>query len=221
MSHYKIPNSGKGASESNSTEPQILEMSQLLNYLEEKGKLAFGKHFQICREDEEVLFKLMVYLFKDKQNADKYKLDLRKGLMLNGPVGCGKTSLMLLFRQLAYPGFKFQVVSAREVCIEFMEQGHQVLKYYASIGQKHPIVFCFDDLGTETSMKYYGNDVNVMAEILLSRYDLFVQKRIPTHITTNLSASELEALYGNRVRSRMREMFNLIAFPQAAGDKRG
>ena len=41
-----------------------------------------------------------------------------------------------------------------------------------------------------------------------------------THATTNLSASELESYYGNRVRSRMREMFNLIAFDSAAKDKR-
>ena len=59
-----------------------------------------------------------------------------------------------------------------------------------------------------------------MAEILLSRYDLFVSKGIPTHLTTNLSASEIEDKYGNRVRSRMREMFNLVAFDKNAGDKR-
>jgi len=41
-----------------------------------------------------------------------------------------------------------------------------------------------------------------------------------THATSNLSASELEEYYGNRVRSRMREMFNLIAFDSGAKDKR-
>ena len=60
----------------------------------------------------------------------------------------------------------------------------------------------------------------VMAEILLSRYDLFVSKGMLTHATTNLSASELEERYGNRVRSRMREMFNLVAVDKNSGDKR-
>lgn len=41
-----------------------------------------------------------------------------------------------------------------------------------------------------------------------------------THITTNLSATEIEAFYGNRVRSRLREMFNRIAFPKDAPAKR-
>jgi DNA replication protein DnaC len=59
-----------------------------------------------------------------------------------------------------------------------------------------------------------------MAEILLSRYDLFVTRKLVTHLTTNLSASEIENLYGNRVRSRMREQFNLIAFDKNTSDKR-
>ena len=59
-----------------------------------------------------------------------------------------------------------------------------------------------------------------MAEILLSRYDIFTTKKIQTHITTNLSASEIETHYGNRVRSRLREMNNLIAFNKTILDKR-
>ena len=59
-----------------------------------------------------------------------------------------------------------------------------------------------------------------MAEILLSRYDQFVSRKLITHLTTNLSASEIEQLYGNRVRSRMRELFNLIAFNSSVNDKR-
>jgi len=41
-----------------------------------------------------------------------------------------------------------------------------------------------------------------------------------THITTNLNGDEIEEMYGTRVRSRMREQFNLIAFDEAAKDKR-
>jgi hypothetical protein len=81
-------------------------------------------------------------------------------------------------------------------------------------------VYCFDDLGTENNLKLYGNECNVMAEILLSRYDLFVSRKLITHLTTNLSASEIEAAYGNRLRSRLREQFNLIAFNNNTLDKR-
>ena len=215
-----LPPSSKAMQSANENTPEILEMDSLLTFLEKKGRALFGEQFKIQRQDYDLIFRMLVYFYRDQQHADESGIKFRKGLMLNGPVGCGKTSLMSLFRYLSFPGHKYQVVSARDVCIQFMEQGHQVIKYYASIGMKSPMVFCFDDLGSETSMKYYGNEVNVMGEILLSRYELYTQRGIPTHITTNLSASELEKVYGNRLRSRMREMFNLIAFPGTAPDKR-
>ena len=61
-----------------------------------------------------------------------------------------------------------------------------------------------------------------MGEVLLSRYELYLdtKRKIKTHATTNLNAEELEVRYGNRVRSRMREFFNLIAFDTKAVDKR-
>ncbi len=83
-----------------------------------------------------------------------------------------------------------------------------------------PKHYCFDDLGTENNLKYYGNECNIMAEVLLSRYDLFISGKLITHLTSNLSASEIEDVYGNRIRSRMREMFNLISFDKDDKDKR-
>lgn len=68
--------------------------------------------------------------------------------------------------------------------------------------------------------RHYGKDCNVMGEILLSRYDLFLNHKRKTHATTNLNAVELEELYGIRVRSRMRQLFNLVAFDKGSKDKR-
>lgn len=69
-------------------------------------------------------------------------------------------------------------------------------------------------------MNFYGNECSVMAEILLTRYDLFHSFGMITHLTTNLNSSEIEEKYGKRVRSRMRELFNLLAWPADAQDKR-
>jgi hypothetical protein len=59
-----------------------------------------------------------------------------------------------------------------------------------------------------------------MAEILLSCYDYYHSFGMLTHLTTNLNSVEIEKQYGVRVRSRLREMFNLVAFPADARDKR-
>ena len=74
--------------------------------------------------------------------------------------------------------------------------------------------------GYQEGQKFYGNDCSVMAVILLSRYEFFHAFQMLTHITTNLNSTEIENRYGLRVRSRMRELFNLIAFPSSTPDKR-
>lgn len=60
-------------------------------------------------------------------------------------------------------------------------------------------------------IKHFSNDCNAIGKILIRHYEHFVEKNAITHVTTNLSASEIEKAYGNRVRSRLRQMFNLIA----------
>lgn len=129
---------------------------------------------------------------------------------------------MNLLKFSLYQEQRFIVKSCREVSFEFIQEGHTVIRKYSNLSFKNdiPKVYCFDDLGTENNLKYFGNECNVMAEILLSRYDLFITRKMLTHITTNLNSSEIEELYGERVRSRMREQFNLIAFNESAKDKR-
>jgi len=193
-----------------------------LSFLEEKGRTLFHPHFKIHAEDYEIIFQLLVYFLHDAQNAEKYNLSFRKGIRLSGPVGCGKTSLMTLLKFLLPPESRYVIKSCREVNFEFIKEGYSVIEKYSrfSYTKDIPKTYCFDDLGTEDNLKYFGNDCNAMAEILLSRYDLFVSRKMLTHITTNLTGTEMEEYYGLRVRSRMREMFNLIAFDSNSKDKR-
>ncbi len=173
-------------------------------------------------EDYEIIFKMIVYFLNDKANAERLDLDLQKGILLTGPIGCGKTSLMNLMRFVPPPERNHIIKSCRDVSFEFIQEGYEVVWRYSkmSFNNSHPKIYCFDDLGAEQSLKYYGNECSVLGEILLSRYDYFISHDMITHITTNLSATEIESAYGNRVRSRMREMFNLIAFDKNEPDKR-
>ncbi len=172
--------------------------------------------------DHPVLYRLIAYFLKDEQTCFRYNLDLNKGIILSGPVGCGKTSLLSIMKYLTPVPHKFSVKACRDISFEFIKDGYEVIHRYANgkLYISEPKIYCFDDLGVENNLKYYGNECNVMAEVLLSRYDIFIAKRIPTHITTNLSASEIEQHYGIRVRSRLREMMNLIAYDKNTKDKR-
>lgn len=195
---------------------------EVVNWLENKGQEIYGAHFKIIELDHPIIFKLIAYFLKDEQTCFQYNINLNKGILLSGPVGSGKTSLMNVMRYLTPIEHKFTIKTCREISFEFIQDGYEVIHRYSKgkLYQSDPKIICFDDLGLENNLKYYGNECNVMAEILLSRYDMYISKNIKTHITTNLSASEIEAHYGNRVRSRMRELFNLIAYDKTTKDKR-
>ena len=192
------------------------------SWLQQNGKEIYGAHFRLYEEDKAIIYTLLSYFLKDKLTAAQNNINLSKGILLSGPVGCGKTTLMTLMRYVCTESNKLLMKSCREVSFEFIQDGYEVIHRYSkySFSGTDPRTICFDDLGTEKNLKYYGNECNIMAEILLSRYDLFISKKMITHITTNLSASEIEAAYGNRVRSRLREMFNLVAFDKNTCDKR-
>lgn len=169
----------------------------------------------------------MAYFLKDEFMCLQHKISLQKGILLSGPIGCGKTTLMILMKYFNNQNQSlFIVKSCRDISFEFIKDGYDVVHRYTRLSiykngaTEIPKHYCFDDLGTENNLKYYGNECNIMAEILLSRYDLFVSRKLITHLTTNLSATEIENIYGNRIRSRMRELFNLIAFENTIRDKR-
>lgn len=198
---------------------------EVIVWLEKKGLELYGNHFKILESDYPIIYKLIAYFLRDEPTCFQYGIDLNKGIILSGPVGCGKTTLMNLMKNLTSMEHKFFIKPCRDISFEFIQHGYEIIHKYSKnskLGGGQPLFvrYCFDDLGTENNLKYFGNECNVMAEILLSRYDLFTGKSLQTHITTNLSASEIENVYGNRVRSRMRQMFNLIAFNRETKDKR-
>jgi len=187
-----------------------------LAYLQAHGKEKFGPQFKIHKEDVKTLHKLIIYMIHEDIQCEKYGIDLNKGILLTGPVGCGKTSWMQIVQTLVFPEDTFQVKSSRDIAYEFNQEGYTAILTYG----KRQRALCLDDIGVEQNIKFYGNECNTIAEILLQRYDLLVNQKIVTHATTNLSAKEIENIYGKRVRSRLREMFNLISFPASTKDKR-
>lgn len=191
------------------------DFSKVLNYFDAKGRSLFGEGFKIREEDRGTFLKLCSYMVKDFENCRKMEIDPDKGILLTGPVGCGKTSMMRLLRHLVPHKRTYEIIPARNITFAFNHIGYKIIEDYGN-GRS----YCIDDLGVEPMGRYYGDDCNVMGEVLVSRHVLFQQTKIPTHITTNLNADELEERYGKRVRSRMRQMFNLISFDMDTKDKR-
>lgn len=144
-------------------------------------------------------------------------LDRRKGLLITGPIGSGKTTLMRavsLYQNLsmglnmgkAVGGFRLE--STSHVAMQYISKGFDALDKYTYNDGNSPCSICFDELGREpVPVKYYGSELNVMQYILQCRYEAIAD--CLTHITTNLAVDQIEERYGDYIADRINEMFNV------------
>ncbi len=86
------------------------------------------------------------------------------------------------------PAYKrFAIKACRDISFEFQKDGYEVIHRYSkhsfhiTPGHKTPKTICLDDLGAESNIKHFGSECNVMAEVILSRYDLFISARLFMH----------------------------------------
>lgn len=168
---------------------------------------------------------LCLYFSKDARFLElnpRYSFD--KGILLQGGLGLGKTTLLELFAENPRRGY--HVLATTDINQEYKKHGPKAVE-----ALEKPQAFAFDDLGQEsTTVQWMGNYDTVLEEILNERYRL--QKRYPTkgplcHASTNLPVKPqpewegpetswphtLLAQYGNRVVDRFREMFNQVVMP--------
>lgn len=177
----------------------------------------FQKRWIETVENKQITNQLAQYFAQDPE-FEGSGYSLKKGILLAGGVGVGKTTLMQLFGR--NPLASFIIVPCRNIANEFVDYGNEMLDKYTgeflpssdNPFRHNTFGLCFDDLGTETRKKNYGNELNVLEEILLTRYERRQSLMNRTHITTNLTGDAIGEMYGDRVRSRMREMFNIIVF---------
>ncbi len=150
---------------------------------------------------------------------------LHKGLYLAGSYGTGKSFAMGLFcnysvkqtPQLRNAPVESNFVSSLYLGREYRRIGDEVIKAYTDDSiyyldrEKRYHTVTFDELSDKPEGKNYGNTVNVLQEILEARYYTFVNHGQITHITTNITSLEdFVTLYGGRMGSRYREMFNVV-----------
>lgn len=203
------------------------------------SKTPSGKQFVVDDDNRRVASLLCQYFACDKEfekeqdiTGTAYSLD--KGLCLMGNVGLGKTYMMGFFH--FNQNASYVMANCRKIESKWVDQmsnkekpPKNVIDHYSGEIDAtenpfgHPVLgVCFDDLGTETHpSKSYGETKNVLAEILMNRYENKLPHKF-THITTNLSAHEigLDTHYGTRIKDRFREMFNLIQFGNDAKSRR-
>lgn len=202
--------------------PKLLLTDQMRESFIAKASHIARKDFIIDDFNREILEKLFLY-FTASGDAEKAGINLNKGILLMGGLGTGKSTIMRAFAINQHRSFRF--IPCMHVTYDFVVHGFSIIKDHSRVETMARNQFwqtergiCYDDLGTEEERRRYGDKVNAMTEIILNRYDQAPHNM--THITTNLNANDIEKYYGARVRSRMREMFNILSFKTEAPDRR-
>ena len=81
----------------------------------------------------------------------KLKIGPNKGILLSGPVGFGKTSLMKLLPHIVHHQNKHIIVPAKNITFSFNKSGYKIIEDYSNNG-----FYCFDNLGVETTRRHFG-----------------------------------------------------------------
>lgn len=132
----------------------------------------------------------------------------RKGLMLKGECGIGKTLGVECLAAI----FKMPVLIPENFASDYKDcEGNldllekHVLTGYDYYEEPHNIVI--DEIGSRDTVRNFGETADIMATVLDMRYRAFLKYGVLTIVTTNLTDREITARYGLRIEDRIAEMF--------------
>ena len=114
---------------------------------DEKIKKQTGNGFADVAGMEEVkqiFYKDILFLLKNKEKVERYKLKIPNGALLYGPPGCGKTYIAEKFAQES--GLNFMMVKASDLGSIYIHgtQG-KIAELFDEAEKKAPTVICFDE----------------------------------------------------------------------------
>jgi hypothetical protein len=144
----------------------------------------------------------------------------KRGLVLRGTVGTGKTLLFLIFTEFRQKILKMQYVSYSDwdgapsySDIDFSGYDQQSLfSKYREIENKLFArnlgrVLFLDDIGESSEVNNFGTKVNLVSEMILARYKDFKHDfNLELYVTTNSTSTQLKKAIGERAFSRLLEM---------------
>jgi len=174
---------------------------RLMKWTSEK---VYGKPLILNEHNKTLISAICFFISGDQRFETELKLDRRKGLLIRGISGLGKTHLLKCVAENDLNPIK--IISMIEVADEIKQEG----EYQINMG-RNKIIY-LDDVGTEeATVNHYGTKINFFKNFIETVYLRNIENGFgKLIISTNNSYSDIEEKYGFRVRSRMRDMFNVI-----------
>jgi DNA replication protein DnaC len=161
-----------------------------------------GEKYMLTEEIEEAAARCLDILRKDK-----------KGILLLGPVGSGKTRMMNTLREMCRHNKRyFRTVSCQHFSNEYLKHGVEAMYEFSEMEDPEGnfFRFCYDDLGSEYEINYYGNKMLLMQAVIDDLYRRFCDNGVIYHFSGNLDVKTLLERYGERFIDRLREMTEFV-----------
>jgi DNA replication protein DnaC len=145
----------------------------------------------------------------------------KRGLFVTGDTGTGKTfALMLIAERCKIKRRDAGYVTAQEFSNLVSKEGsyNAVKKFTTDLKAEawhqgrwdtHSYEFVdliIDDVGAENEAIHFGRHSESLVELIAARYDLWRERGVRTHFTSNLTTDQIEERYGKRIASRIFEM---------------
>jgi len=107
----------------------------------------------------------VIFVIKNKEKVEKYRLTTPNGLLLYGPPGCGKTFVAEKFAEET--GFNFILVKSSDLASSFHHGSQEkIAQLFKQAEKKAPIVICFDEFDalvpdrSNPAAQYSSGEVN-------------------------------------------------------------
>lgn len=78
------------------------DYNEIIPWFRKKASKLIGKEYVISESEKGIIFALVAWMLKDDLVAKEMNFDLNKGILLSGPIGCGKTTLFNILRHCSF-----------------------------------------------------------------------------------------------------------------------
>lgn len=117
------------------------------------------------RELKDYLTQRVIFVIKNKEKVEKYKLTTPNGMLLYGPPGCGKTFVAEKFAEET--GFNYILVKSSDLASSFIHGSQEkIAQLFKQAEEAAPIVVCFDEFDalvpdrSNPASQYTASEVN-------------------------------------------------------------
>ena len=188
------------------------------------GNKLYGDRFSLNDPaTNEVYRKVYTSIIGGKAAANA-EMDPSRAILMIGDFGVGKTWLWTVMQQV-FKNTKhaFLYAKAKDILAQAKDPdyGHDWAKWYYGTNCLRDLYI--DDIGIgQADINSYGNWSNILHDILLIRYEMHVNHKFKTHLSSNVmtkvpadappNVKSLERILGERILDRLGETSQLIVW---------